>query len=190
MRWNLTKESGRPLHKDQRKWDKEKQESVLIDPQKKEVDCLVKTYGEHSYPTIMTYVLDRDCWVDYDSDRNIPYHEVEKWQYLSHIDDMLEGKPEPMWCFEFGSTLADTAIPALKQWIEKGVSYHPSMSPDAWRNILTKIKQGFEVSLSDLDGGLDNILDLDERKRILEEHDAIRKEAFALMAEYYLDLWD
>ena len=118
------------------------------------------------------------------------FDKVDKWCLLSDIDDYLEGKPESMLCWEFGWYTAKRSIPALAKWIEKGVSYHPSMSPDAWRNVLTKIKQGFEVSLSDLDGDLDNIIDLEERKRILEEHDAIRKEAFALMAEYYLDLWD
>lgn len=75
-------------------------------------------------------------------------------------------------------------------WINSGVSYKYGMTPDAWKEILIKIKRGFEVSMSDLDGDLDDIVDLDERNRILEEHDAIRKEAFALMAEYYLDLWD
>lgn len=190
MRWNLTKESGRPLHKDQRKWNKEKQELVLIEPQQNEVDCLVKIYGEHAHLTIMTYVLDRDCWVDYDSARNIPYHEVEKWQYISHIDDMLEGKPEPLWCWEFGHTLADTAIPALDKWIQDGVSYVSGLTPEEWKEILTKIKRAFEVSKSDLDGALDDITDTAERDRILKEHDKIREEGFSLMSKYYLDLWD
>ena len=44
--------------------------------------------------------------------------------------------------------------------------------------------------MSDLDGDLDDIVEQDERNRILEEHNAIRKEAFALMAEHYLDLLD
>lgn len=35
MEWKLTKEGGRPLHEDQMKWDKEKQEAVLVVPQKK-----------------------------------------------------------------------------------------------------------------------------------------------------------
>ena len=31
---------------------------------------------------------------------------------------------------------------------------------------------------------------IEEHKSVLESHKRIRKEAFALMAEYYLDLWD
>ena len=189
MKWNLTKESGRPLHKDQRKWDKEKQESVLIDPQKNEVDCLVKTYGEHSYPTIMTYVLDRDCWVDYDSGRNIAYHEVEKWQYLSHIDDMLEGKPEPMWCWEFGSTLAETAVPALDHWIENGVSYTYGMTPEEWKDILKKIRNAFAEARDILSGCFDDLQN-EEREKKLDEAEYRRQEAFSLLAKYYLSMWD
>ena len=191
MEWKLTKEGGRPLHEDQMKWDKEKQESVLVVPQKKEVYCLCK-YEDNPNPFVLIYNLDIDGWRDPNSEHseNMEFDKVEKWCLLSDIDDVLEGKPESMWCWEFGWSLAKTAIPALKRWIEKGVSYHPSMSPEEWREILTKIKQGFEVSLSDLNGDLDNINDLEERKCILEEHDSIRKEAFALMAEYYLDLWD
>lgn len=189
MKWNLTKESGRPLRKDQRKWDKEKQESVLIDPQKNEVDCLVKTYGEHAYPTIMTYVLDRDCWVDYDSGRNIPYHEVKKWQYLSHIDDMLEGKPEPMWCWEFGSTLAETAVPALDHWINNGISYPRGMDHNMWKNILLKIRDSFVETKKIFDGDYDE-LSIEDRDAKISEAENNRIVAFNLLAKHYLDLWD
>lgn len=189
MKWNITKKSGRPLHKDQMKWDKEKQESVLIDPQKNEVDCLVKTYGEHSRPTIMTYVLDRDCWVDHNSCRNIPYSEVEKWQYISHIDSMLEGNPEPAWCFEFGSTLAETAVPALDHWIENGVSYIYGMTSDEWADILKKIRNAFAEARDILDGCFDS-LQYEEREKKLDEAESRRQEAFSLLAKYYLSMWD
>ena len=191
MEWKLTKEGERPLHEDQMKWDKEKQESVLVIPQKKEVHCLCK-YEDNPTPFVLIYNLDIDGWIDPDSEYSgsMKFDKVEKWCLLSDIDDYLEGKPEPMNCWEFGWYTAKRSIPALAKWIENGVSHHPSMTPDAWKEILTKIKRGFEVSLSDLDGELDAIVDLNERKRILEEHDVIRKEAFALMAKYYLDLWD
>lgn len=191
MKFNLTKEGGRPLHEVQMKWDKEKQESVLVVPQKKEVYCLCK-YKDNPTPFVLIYNLDIDGWRVPNSEysESMDFDKVEKWCLLSDIDDVLEGKPESMWCWEFGLSLAKTAIPALERWIEKGVSYKYGMKPEEWREILKKIKRGFEVSMSDLDGDLDNIGDLEERKRILEEHDAIRKEAFALMAEYYLDLWD
>lgn len=191
MRWNLTSEGGRPLHEDQTRWDKEKQESVLVIPRKSEILCLCK-YADEENPFIMKYNLDIDGWVDTDSEYSgsMPFDKVEKWYPLSYIDDYLEGKPEPMWCWEFGSTLAETAIPALEQWIENGVSHPANMEPERWIEILTQIKNAFEISLSDFEGGMDDITDLEERKRVYEEHKQIRKEAFSLMAEYYLDLWD
>ena len=190
LKWNITKESGRPLYKDQMIWDKDKQEAVLKEQQQNKVKCLCKLNSEEE-PIILTYCLDKDKWFyDYEQTYFIDYEEVEKWYPLSDITDYLDGKPEPMNCWEFGWYTAKRSIPALETWIENGVSYKYGMTPEKWKAILTKIKQGFEVSLSDLDGDLDNITDLEERKRILEEHDAIRKDAFALMAEYYLDLWD
>ena len=190
MEWNITKESGRPLHKDQMRWDSEKQKAVLKEQQQNKVKCLCVLNNEEE-PIILTYCLDKDKWFyDYEQTYFIDYEDVEKWYPLSDITDYLDGKPEPMSCWEFGWYTAKRSIPALETWIENGVSYKYGMTPEEWKAILTKIKQGFEVSLSDMDGGLENITDLEERKRILEEHDAIRKEAFALMAEYYLDLWD
>ena len=51
--------------------------------------------------------------------------------------------------------------------------------------MLGKIKRAFEVSLSDMSGETD-----DNDKAMLEEHDRIRKEGFALFAEHYLHMWD
>ena len=178
MEWKLTKEDGRPLTKNMKLYET-----------RHEIECLVKKSNTHQ-PIIMNYNAEREGWIDYNTSESIPFECVEKWQYISDIDDVLEGKPESMWCWEFGLSLAKTAIPALERWIEKGVSYKYGMTPEDWKELFTKIQRGFEVSMSDLDGDLDDIIDLEERKRILEEHDAIRKEAFALMAEYYLDLWD
>ena len=189
MRWNITEECGRPICEEQIKWDNEKQEAVFIEPQK-EVDCLcVLKFTQHKEPITLTYVLDKDMWKTREGDY-IVFDAVEKWCLLSDISNMLDGKPEPLWCWEFGHTLADTAIPALDKWIQDGVSYVNGLTPEEWREILTKIKMAFEVSKSDLDGALDDIADIAERDRILKEHDKIREEGFSLMSKYYLDLWD
>ena len=199
LKWNITKESGRPVILDEDEPDKDTRKLCLVKMTETEEDlknlCHVTEFEsvEHKLGSnirILCYDAECEAWFDESDEKIGDFYSVYAWYPLSYITDYLDGKPEPMNCWEFGWYTAKRSIPALAKWIEKGVSYHPSMSPDAWRDILTKIKQGFEVSLSDLSGDLDDVIDLEERKRILEEHDAIRKEAFALMAEYYLDLWD
>lgn len=176
MRWILSKDE-KPLYEN-RKGDSEKAE----------VECLCKKRNVNQL-SIMTYVLNKHCWVDYDTSSNIPYNEVEKWVLLSDVDDLLEEKPEPEWCWEFGWSLANKAIPALEHWIEHGVSYKYGMTPEEWQNVLTKIKKAFEVSLNDLDDSIYNSNSA-ERESILNEHDKIRKEGFELLSKYYLDMWD
>lgn len=190
MRWNLTKESGRPLHEYQTRWDKEKQESVPIIPRQTEVYCLCK-YADDPTPFILIYNLDIDGWRDPDSEYtgSMPFDKVEKWCHLSEIDDILEGKPDPMWCWEFGSTLAETAVPALDRWIEHGVSYVYGMTPEEWNGILKKIRDAFAEARDILDGGLDE-LSTEEREKKLDEAECRRQEAFSLMAKYYLNMWD
>ena len=191
MRWNITEECGRPICEEQIKWDNEEQKAVFVEPQQKEVDCLcVLKFTQHDKaPIILTYILDKDRWKTRDGDY-IVFDAVEKWCLLSDISDMLDGKPEPLLCWEFGHTLADTAIPALDKWIQEGVSYVNGLTPEEWKEILTKIKRAFEVSKSDLDWTLDDIADIEERDRRLKEHSKIREEGFSLMSKYYLDLWD
>ena len=90
--WNLTSDGKRPLQKDQRKWDKDKQEFVPVIPRESEILCLCK-YADEEYPFIMKYNLYVDGWVDTDSEYSgsMPFDEVEKWYPLSDIDDYLEG---------------------------------------------------------------------------------------------------
>lgn len=191
MRWNITKESCRPLQKEQTKWDIEKQESVLVNPQIKELKCLCVLKNE-SEPIILTYVLSKDKWFCDCEFPNyfIDYDDVEKWIPLSEVNNHLDGKPEPMWCWEFGQTLAETAIPALDVWINKGASYDPSMTYEEWKEVLKKIKYAFEVSLYDLNDSVLDVPDIKERQRITEEHAKIRKEGFNLMADHWLGMWD
>lgn len=199
LRWNITKESARPVHLLNNKPDQETRKLCLVKMTNTEEDiknlCHVTEFEsiEHKLGAnirILCYDAEYDAWFDEADEKIGDFYSVYAWYPLSYITDYLDGKPEPMNCWEFGWYTAKRSIPALETWIEKGVSYKYGMAPEDWKEILTKIKRGFEISMSDLDGDLDDIIDLDERKHILEEHDAIRKEAFALMAEYYLDLWD
>ena len=154
-----------------------------------EVECLCKKFNSDQ-PIIMTYVLGTDSWVDYNTNSTIKYNEVEKWVELSELNNLLEGKPEPMWCWEFGQTLAETAIPALDYWIKHGCSYEYGMTPESWKEVLEKIKTAFEVSLYDLNDSILDVPDIKERQRITEEHAQIRKDGFNLLADHWLDMWD
>lgn len=199
LKWNITSESGRPVHLDEDNPDKGTRKLCLVKMTSTEEGlknlCHVTEFesAEHQLGSnirILCYDAEYEAWFDESDEKVGDFESVYAWYPLAYIADYLDGKPEPKNCWEFGLYTAMRSIPALETWIEKGVSYKYGMTPEEWREILIKIKHGFEVSMSDLDGDLDNIGDLEERKRILEEHDAIRKEAFALMAEYYLDLWD
>lgn len=156
-----------------------------------EVKCLCKLHNS-DYKTILTYVLDKDEWLCDNEEPHyfMKYNDVDKWVKLSDLDDLLEGKPEPMWCWEFGQTLAETAVPALDHWIKHGCSYECGMTPESWKELLGKIKRAFEVSLYDLNDSVLDVPDVKERQRITEEHAKIRKEGFDLLAEHWLSMWD
>ena len=171
---------------------------------KPRIPCLVrynqeklkKHYGDdaslvENYINKLYYDPNTDSWFDADGNYQCDFEsdDIEAYILLKELDSVLSGEPEALWCWAFGSTLADTAIPALEKWIAKGVSYNPRMSCEEWYAILKKILEAFRVCKSDIDGALDNLSD-EERMRSYEEHKQIRKEAFELMAEYYLDLWD
>ena len=199
LKWNIAKESGRPVILNDDSKDKNTKKLCLVkmtntDEELKNL-CHVTEFesAEHKLGSdirILCYDAEDDAWFDESYEKIGDFYSVYAWYPLAHITDYLDGKPEPMNCWEFGWYTAKRSVPALERWIEKGVSYPPDMTPEEWSCVLRKIKHGFEVSLSDLNGELDNITDLEDRNRILEEHKVICKEAFALMAEYYLDLCD
>ena len=124
-------------------------------------------------------------WVKDSTGEEIEATDGDLWYPMDYIFCMLSGFPTPYSCWEFGCALAQFAIPALDVWIRKGVSYHPCMTPEEWHDVLRKIKRAFEVSLADMSGETE-----DDDKALLEEHDRIRKEGFALLAEHYLHMWD
>ncbi len=147
------------------------------------------------------YDCDLDAWFgdednylfDFESDN------LDAYILLDELNNTLDGKPEPLWCWEYGDTLAKTSVKALDKWIKEGYSHPCGVDEDAWKTILETIKHAFEVSIEDFnnDVAITPEMSDDEKQRIIKEHKAvleshkqIRKEAFALMAEYYLDLWD
>ena len=141
----------------------------------------------YKFPT--DYDIENDDWVPLwikdSTGEEIEATDGDLWYPMDYIFCMLSGFPTPYSCWEFGCALAQFAIPALDVWIRKGVSYHPCMTPEEWHDVLGKIKRAFEVSLADMSGETDNY-----DKALLEEHDRIRKEVFALLAEHYLHMWD
>lgn len=124
-------------------------------------------------------------WIKDSNGGKVEAQDKDLWYPMDYVFSFLQGYPLPYSCWEFGQALAEFAIPALDVWIKNGVSYHPCMTPEEWHDVLGKIKRAFEVSLSDMSGETD-----DNDKALWEEHKRIRKEGFALLAEYYLDLWD
>ena len=119
--------------------------------------------------------------------------DIFAWVDIRELDKNLSDDIDPMWCWEFGSTLADTAIKALSKWIERGLSYPGKISEEEWNTILTKILNTFKLCKADLDGDsedLNNATNVDDRKKVFEDHRQKRREGFELLADYYLDLWD
>jgi len=145
--------------------------------------------------------------LNYNSERKFWYHpstadtpsaikrdvsDIECWVDIRDIDKHCNRGVDPDWCFEFGSTLADTAIPALEHWIKNGISYATGTTPEEWKTILTKILDTFKLCKADLDGDSPELEDSsdDIRMKAYEDHKQKRREGFQLLADYYLDMWD
>lgn len=178
------------------------------------IPCLVRynkeklkeNYGENAllvenYVDKLYYDPNNDSWFDLGGNYryNFECNEIESYIPLKELDSTLSGIPEPELCWSYGYTLAKTSVPALNKWIEKGYGYPDSIGEDKWNEIIGKIKHAFEVSIEDFENelGITTQMSEDEKQKIikdhksvLESHKRIRKEAFELMAEYYLDLWD
>ena len=147
------------------------------------------------------YDCDLDAWFgdednylfDFESDN------LDAYILLDELNDTLDGNPESCWCWSYGETLARTSIKALDRWINDGYSHPVGVDEDAWKAILETLKHAFEVSIEDIENDIAITPEISEdekqkvikeHKTVLEKHKQLRKEAFALMAEYYLDMWD
>ena len=148
------------------------------------VDCLVKTKSG----SICTMRYDQNSATEdrpglwYCGAEPYIYTEidpVEYWQYLDEVDGYLTHGYDSSWCWEFGSTLADVAVPALTKWIDNGVSYVYGMTPEEWKEILKKIRDSFAEAKKILDGEYDH-LSANDREFIIDEAEKKRNVAFSL----------
>lgn len=160
------------------------------------VECLVKLKGiseRNDLIRVALYEPSTQRWYVHGYDtpyrRIDEYETVEYWQYLDLIDVSLTNGYDRDWCWEFGATLAEVAVPALSHWIENGVSHPHGMSHEEWKHILTEIRDSFEESRKILNGDYDDLPN-EQRDNIIELAEKNREHAFMLLAKYYLDMWD
>ena len=159
------------------------------------VECLVKLKSGDMVR--LNYNYDGEFWF-YPSTADTPsaikrdVSDIESWVNIKDIDKHCKRDVDPDWCWEFGATLANTAIPALEHWIEHGVSYDPRCTPEEWNIILTKILDTFKLCKADLEGDSPDLesKDPEVREKAYEDHKQKRREGFQLLADYYLSMWD
>ena len=195
--WKIIKDSYRPLVEED--FDNGITQCLCL-VKLKETDeellqlCGVKEFDSECHKLgsnirILIYDYPTDSWIDENSLTIGKYEAFYAWYPLEDLVGFLDKGYIPALSWEFGYTLSKLAVPSLQHWIDHGVSYTYDLSMDEWKGVLTKIKDAFQTIMIDLDSGLD-IIDTQERDRIIKEHKQKIKEAFSLMAEYYLDLWD
>ena len=176
------------------KWTPLSDSSELYNPDSRGmVKCLVKLNTWDI--TCLDYHYDSKKWYypsDIDRSNPIDHRHIDCYVRISEIDRHCTRGVDPDWCWEFGSSLANAAIPALEHWIEHGVSYCASTTPEEWKEILIKILDTFKLCKADLDGDSPDLesYDLEERMKAYEMHKQKRREGFQLLADYYLDMWD
>ena len=159
------------------------------------VECLVKL--KSGKIVRLNYNYDDQFWY-YPSTDETPtaikkdVSDIEYWVNIKDIDKNCNNDLDSGWYWDFGATLANTAIPALEHWIEHGVSYDPNCTPEEWKAILTKILDTFKLCKADLDGDGSDLesKDPEVRKKAYEDHKQKRREGFQLLADYYLSMWD
>lgn len=159
------------------------------------VECLVKL--KSGKIVRLNYNYDDQFWYYPSTDETSTaikkdVSDIEYWVNIKDIDKYCANDLDSGWYWDFGTTLANTAIPALEHLIEHGVSYDPNCTPEEWKAILTKILDTFKLCKADLDGDSSDLEnpDLEVRNKAYEEHKQKRREGFQLLADYYLSMWD
>ena len=107
LKWNITKESGRPVILDEDDPDKDTRKLCLVKMTNTDEDlknlCHVTEFEsiEHKLGSnirILCYDAECESWFD-EADENVgDFYSVYAWYPLSYITDYLDGKPEPMNC--------------------------------------------------------------------------------------------
>ena len=69
------------------------------------------------------------------------------------------------------------------------MSYPYKLTYKQWNTILKKIHSAFVETQNEINGKYDD-LSMDERLAKSENNKKLRRTAFRLMADYYMDLWD
>lgn len=105
LKWNITKESCRPVYLLDNKPEQETRKLCLVKMTNTEEElkslCNVTKFEsvEHKLGSnirILCYDLECDAWFDESDEKIGDFYSVYAWYPLSYITAYLDGKPEPM----------------------------------------------------------------------------------------------
>jgi hypothetical protein len=83
----------------------------------------------------------------------------------------------------------DMAIPALTLWIDKGISHPADIEFDTWKDMLRRVRDAF-IATDYLYSDEYEKLSSEDKEKKCNSALALRREAFQILADHYLDLWD
>ena len=115
--------------------------------------------------------------------------DIVAWVDCKEVDKDLNCNADRDLAWNFGTEWMDRAIPALNLWIDKGISHPADLEFDTWKSMLIKIRDAFVATDYIYSDEYDK-LSLEDKEKKCNIALALRKEAFKILAERYLDLWD
>lgn len=158
------------------------------------VDCLVKLKSGQIVRLNYVYGESDDFWYYPRTDetpvaikRNC--NDIVAWVNCKDVDKDLNCNADRDLAWSFGSELADRAIPALNLWIDEGKSHPADIELDTWKDMLRKVRDAFVATKYISSDEYDRLPSKDQEKK-RNTALALRKEAFQILADHYLDLWD